>query len=149
MPVGIVELQCIGISPTEDTDAVGTCHEPDDIPGLGGVSQRDGRAHAYQRVGACDEELLLGVVVANSKAQFQGDSGMMSPRFSFRSGPEGPWRATPIVLMVSAQVTLVIGHRAAAVRPVAEDLSIALLAMRFRSSMRSLSTALRSYTSRA
>ena len=59
----ICELQRVWIAATVDRVAVGADHQPAEVPGVAGISHRDSRANANDRMRTDHEEFLLHVVI--------------------------------------------------------------------------------------
>ena len=59
----IGKLQVVGITASVDRVAVGTDHQPAEVPGVAGISHRDGRTNANNRMCSDHEEFLLHVVI--------------------------------------------------------------------------------------
>ena len=59
----IRKVQRVWIAATVDCVAIGADHQPAEVPGVAGVSHRDSRANANDRMSSDHEQLLLHVVI--------------------------------------------------------------------------------------
>ena len=62
----IRKVQRVWIAATVDCVAIGADHQPAEVPGVAGISHRDSRANANDRMRADHEKLLLHVVIRRS-----------------------------------------------------------------------------------
>ena len=62
----IRKVQRVWIAATVDCVAIGADHQPAEVPGVTGISHRDGRTNANDRMSSDHEELLLHVVIRRS-----------------------------------------------------------------------------------